>query len=369
MNPTIPKAELLERENRWSRKAGIAALLGVACFIASTAILQSAGGARADSTAELLEDYHEHGSAFILANGVGAVGYLLFAIPLWFLFEAASGRSQLVRRAFLAFAFIGPVLLGVQGVVASVALNDVADEFVAQAPAVERQARSEARAEQRDQANGAKQQPGGAASPDGATGETNTAEPGTASTGTESTEPDSTATETTAEDTEDQVTDAREDLADDIVKASGTQKVAVGLLFPGALGMVVGMVYIPLWCMRTGLLTRFWASLGMALGVSLILLGPLGQLLLVIWFGAIGLMLVGIWPGSRPPAWSIGEAVPWLRPGEPAQPPGGTVEGSGREISEPPLPEEPPPDAPAHPGSPYQGETPGQRRKKRKRRS
>jgi hypothetical protein len=101
----------------------------------------------------------------------------------------------------------------------------------------------------------------------------------------------------------------------------------------------------------------------MALGVSLILLGPLGQIGLVMWFAVLGLILAGVWPGGRPPAWAAGVAIPWPKPGEEAGEQGGPVEGSGREVSEPPLPDE---GVAPEEGPP--GETPGQRRKKRKRR-
>jgi hypothetical protein len=73
-----------------------------------------------------------------------------------------------------------------------------------------------------------------------------------------------------------------------------------------------------------------------------------------------------------PPAWAAGEAIPWPRPGDdlgapgtpPSGAPPGTVEGSGREVSEPALPD----DAGSEPPQPPYGETQGQRRKKRKRR-
>ena len=67
--------------------------------------------------------------------------------------------------------------------------------------------------------------------------------------------------------------------------------------------------------MRVGLLTRFWGSLGMALGVAALLL--LVQFTMI-WFIYFGLLLLGRLPGGRPPAWAAGEAVPWPTPGEKA---------------------------------------------------
>ncbi len=67
--------------------------------------------------------------------------------------------------------------------------------------------------------------------------------------------------------------------------------------------------------MRTGLLTRFWGSLGIALGVAALLL--LIQFTLL-WFLYFGLLVLGWVPGGRPPAWAAGEAIPWPTPGEKA---------------------------------------------------
>ena len=77
-------------------------------------------------------------------------------------------------------------------------------------------------------------------------------------------------------------------------------------------------------------------------------------------------MLAGWWMRPLPPAWAAGEAIPWPRPGEdlgppPEEGPPGTVEGSGREVSEEPLPED-------GAGAEQPRETPGQKRRKRKRR-
>jgi hypothetical protein len=99
--------------------------------------------------------------------------------------------------------------------------------------------------------------------------------------------------------------------------------------------MIIVMVYVPLQALRTGLLTRFFATLGMALGASLILL-PQAPVLIALWFGYLGLLFVGKVPGGRPPAWDAGEAIPWPKPGEepsaPTEPGGEPVEGQAREV-------------------------------------
>ena len=109
--------------------------------------------------------------------------------------------------------------------------------------------------------------------------------------------------------------DATEQRAEDLIEESGLLSFSRALLLPALLGLVMAMVYTPLWAMRTGLMTRFWASLGMALGVAVILL-PFAQLALVIWFLALGILLLGRWPRGTPPAWEAGVAIPFTRPGD-----------------------------------------------------
>ena len=128
-----------------------------------------------------------------------------------------------------------------------------------------------------------------------------------------------------------------EDLADDNSMLVASQ-VAAQLAF---LALIVALVYIPLQAMRVGLLTRFFATLGMALGVISIII-PLVMPALPLWFGWLGLMILGRTPGGRPPAWETGEAIPWPRPGEqpeqaaarPAEG-NGVVEGDAEEIVSP----------------------------------
>lgn len=141
--------------------------------------------------------------------------------------------------------------------------------------------------------------------------------------------------------------------AENLIQEQPTFDAAQGFTFAGTLGLVVAMAYVSLYAMRAGLLTRFWGSLGMALGVSVLFLGFLG---LAFYILALGMLIGGWWPGGRPAAWEAGAAVPWLRPGE--EPPTGPPVGG-----EPAGPAEP---APA--GQEPSGEGPGPPPQKRKRR-
>ena len=334
MNGPPEKQELLAREKRLIRPVGIITLVAVAVFVASVIITSGAGDApEQGDQSQLLEQYYEHSGQLMLGDVLGGIAFLLFSAPLYLLFNGARARADRVRRALVALAFIGPVLLGIQGPIQSVALKQAADDFHQELPALEaEQAKADAPAAsdqaQAGDSGGAQQDQGGDGGGKAAGGEVTTTP---TEQGAETT---STSTDTTSEDSssDEGDDDAVEQGAEDAIKDNGTATFAQALLFPAVLGLVIGMVYISLWAMRTGLLTRFMGSLGMALGVALVLL-PFAQLLLVLWFATIALMLLGRWPGGMPPAWEAGVAIPWLRPGD--QQPGqdDTVEGEGREIT------------------------------------
>ena len=353
MNSLPSKQELLDFQARWMRPAGICAILGALVIAASLPLQPSVGG---DNDAERLTKFHDQTTELIVGQGILiGLAVLLFVPVLYVLIRSAAGRTERVRRPMILLAFIGPILFSASGLLVAIGLNDVADKFVTQAPAKERQARDAA-----------------AAAPKGATTTQPSKPSRTTTTPRSTTTPQSTtttpqATTTTPRTPEQAAGKARDDLAKNLLDDSTVLQVGSLVRFVGLLSLVFALIYIPLWCMRTGLLTRFWAMLGLALGISLLLV-PVGIFGLVLWFAVIGLMLARWWPAPLPPAWDAGEALPWPRREDIGPPPAEgagarTVEGSGREVSEQALPENDDGETPPEPG-----ETQGQRRKKRKRR-
>jgi len=126
--------------------------------------------------------------------------------------------------------------------------------------------------------------------------------------------------------------------AEDTLTGTTAYQAFISLQLGAALALVFSVVYTSLQAMRVGLLTRFMGTLGMAVGIGFIIFGPVGPLALGLYILAISLLIAGWWRGPLPPAWTTGEAVPWLKPGE--QPPAAEeepaspedFEGSGREI-------------------------------------
>jgi hypothetical protein len=236
----------LEREREFARPAAFAAFGAVLLYVVSVIVEQGTGLQTDGPKSEQLLSFHDNAGVLLLATGIRAIGFLLMTLPLLHLFRAARLRSERVRPEMVGFAFFGPALLALQGVLSWTATRGVADDFV-------------------DRMEGS-------------------AHPAA--------------------------------LAERLIDDSGFREVASALVIPAILGLAVGLVYISLQAMRTGLLTRFAGSLGMALGVAMILILPLALVLLMVWLVFVGLTFLGKGPGGRPPAWDAGEAIPWPTPGE-----------------------------------------------------
>jgi hypothetical protein len=296
------KAEILEWERKWAVPAGLATLAGIALVIASAFVIGAVSG---DGDAELLRSAHEHSSSVTLAAILQAAGFLFLVAPLVFLFKAAAARSDRMRYQLIGLVVAAPLFLSVAAVLNAVATNDAASAFVAgdAKPGITAKAAAvDCREEQQD---------------------LGTKEFGEEFDGASPTAALDRCTKTKLADEE----------ASNAISEASTHGAAIGFGFGGRIGLAFALLYSCLYAMRTGLLTRFWGSLGMALGVAALLL--LVQFTMI-WFIYLGLLLLGRLPGGRPPAWAAGEAIPWPTPGEKAaesleatEPPGDEDDAGG----------------------------------------
>lgn len=329
------RGQILEWESRWSLRTGVISFAGVALLIAAAVAISSVNG---EGEAELLRAAHEHSSSVTLSAVLSALGFILLLAPLYFLFRAASSRSNRMRGQLVGLVIAAPLFFAVSAVLNAAATNEAGDQFTsgqASSTLTAKEAGSECRSKSKE--NGAKE-----------FGEEFNA----------GVSPQADCVQTKVADDE----------ASNALSEATYRGVATGFGLGGRLGLAVALFYSCLWGMRVGLLSRFWGSLGMALGVAALLL--LVQFTLI-WFFYFGLLLIGKVPGGRPPAWAAGEAVPWPTPGERAA---ASLEGSDsdpddseppdRGNSEPTIPgpiEAPPPEEP--------GSDPGERRKRKRRNS
>lgn len=269
-------------ESRWSKPVAFLTLLAVALLIVSEVVGNPVSG---EGQAEVLRSTNEHTSAVTLSSLLQALGFGLFAAPLFYLFRAAQVRSERVRSQLVGLVVIAPLFLAISTGLSADARNDAASTFVAgdAKPTLTKQEAKEDCVAERDDMD--------------------------AKDFAEEFEP--AAGESPLAACEDRKIE--DDEAANAKSEASMAAAVSGFGIAGALGLMVSLFYVGLWTMRTGLLSRFWGSLGMALGVA-ILLGLLP--LALIWFIYLALLIAGWVPGGKPPAWAAGEAIPWPTPGE-----------------------------------------------------
>ena len=105
--------------------------------------------------------------------------------------------------------------------------------------------------------------------------------------------------------------------ADDLVADRPALIQSLGL--SGALALAFATIMIAQNAMRVGLLTKFLGILGIVVGALYVLgmIFPLGtDVIRLFWLIAVGLVILGWWPGGRGPAWESGEAEEWLSPAQ-----------------------------------------------------
>jgi len=273
----------LAREARWARPTAIACFAAVMLVIAAFVIGRSLGGGGA---AEELREIHDNGTTLLLASAMQALGFGLLVFPLFYLFQAALARGDRVRAQFRALVVAAPLALAVGFALSGAAAHEAASDFTAgkaQATLTVQEASAECRSERKEDAEAFGEEFGeGKAGLSGC------------------------------------VTKEREDdAASNASKGASLRTPAQLFQIAGFLALAFSLAYSCLWGMRTGLLTRFWGALEIALAVSQLLIPPFSYLALL-WFLYFGLLVGGWLPGGRPPAWAAGEAIPWPSPGEKA---------------------------------------------------
>ncbi|HEX3174680.1 MAG TPA: hypothetical protein VHQ43_10755 [Solirubrobacterales bacterium] len=246
------RAEQLAWEERWALPVSLCTLAALLTFIAAFVVGERIGGG--DGEAELLRNVDAHATARIVASVLQGIAIGLLAAPLAYLFQAAAARSERVRGRLIGVVIAAPLFLTVAAVLTGVSTVHAAQDFVtSEVPRL--LAKGVALGSER-----------------------------------------------------------ADDAASDTLSSDSLRPLAAGFALAGQLGFIVAMFYTALWAMRTGLLTRFWGSLGLALGA--VSFFPVLFQFAVLWFVYLGLLIVGRVPGGRPPAWAAGEAIPWPTPGE-----------------------------------------------------
>jgi uncharacterized BrkB/YihY/UPF0761 family membrane protein len=276
------RAEYRAREQRWAVPVGLASIVAVVLLIVARPLSVSG-----DGSADFLREAHDHAGSVLLAGVMQALAFLLLALPLLYLFRAVQVRSDRVRPQLIGLVVAAPLFLAASSGFSIGVTNEAADSFTAgnaDSTLTAKEANEECVEERKDEGGGFL-----ADEYDPAKGESPLR---------------------ACEDSK-----IADDEASNALTGASLAPLATGLGLAGALGFAVALLYSGLWAMRTGILSRFWGSLGMVAGVA-ILLGPVFLLVTYVFFIYFGLLAFGLVPGGRPPAWEAGEAVPWPTPGE-----------------------------------------------------
>lgn len=276
--------ETRETESRWALPVAMATFAAVALLIVSKPVENVSG----TENPEILRSVHEHAGSVTTAGLMQALALVLLIFPLVYLFRAVRARSERVRPQLIGLMVAAPLFLALSAGISIGARHDAASQFVAgeaKSTLSQKEAHEECTSQQKEEGNkafGEEFEP--------AKGETPLA-----------------ACERQ---------EKEDDEASNAIGEASLAGIATGFGLAGSLGFVVALFYSCLWAMRTGLLSRFWGSLGMAAGIAF-LLGPLAFVTLV-WLVFFAFLVLGLVPGGKPPAWKAGEAVPWPTPGEKA---------------------------------------------------
>jgi hypothetical protein len=128
------RQEILERERRWARPAGFAAIAVPLLYIAATAVGQSINvpdGLPTDQIVTVAAD-----SATIFAASVlRALSAFAMLPALYLLFRAAEARSQRVQRPMIGFVFVTPIALAVSTIVLYAGQDQLATDFITESAA------------------------------------------------------------------------------------------------------------------------------------------------------------------------------------------------------------------------------------------
>lgn len=129
--------QIIERESRYGRTAGVLGILGVLAVLIPPLI-----GLASDFNSFALDEYADRIAAFDTSRGevlasqlLQGLGLLLFAAPLLYLFQAAMYRSTSVRRSLVGLTVVGPVLYAIAMILLYVAYDSAASTFLDGAPA------------------------------------------------------------------------------------------------------------------------------------------------------------------------------------------------------------------------------------------
>jgi hypothetical protein len=102
-----------------------------------------------------------------------------------------------------------------------------------------------------------------------------------------------------------------EERAKDLLTNGGAQRATSVATILTSIAFSVWLGWTSLAASRVGLLTKFMGYFGVGGALASVIIPVAGQGLVIGWFGSVGILLLGWWPGGRGPAWTTGEIGQW----------------------------------------------------------
>jgi hypothetical protein len=247
----VNRRKVLAWEERWATPTALATF-GAVVFVIAAIVVATQGVGSSGGDSELLRNADAHRTAQLISSILQAIGISLLAVPLYYLFRSAKARSDRMRGQLVGVIIAAPLFLAMLAILGGVSTLHAASDFVSnEVPHL--------------LAKGVKLN-----------------------------------------------SEHADEIAKETIDDAPLRPLAAGFGLGGQIGFIVAMVYTCLYAMRVGLLTRFWGSLGMALGAVSFLFFQFALL----WFIYFGVLLLR--RSSQPPAWAAGEPIPWPTPGDKA---------------------------------------------------
>ena len=79
--------------------------------------------------ADRLVEVDSDRSGMVIASVIQCIGWFLLAVPLVYLFKAASARAPQVRRGLIGLVIVAPIFLGLGGLLSAASVLDAATDF------------------------------------------------------------------------------------------------------------------------------------------------------------------------------------------------------------------------------------------------
>jgi hypothetical protein len=126
--------EQLDWESRWAKPAAAAAFAAGLLLVPATILRQVALDGAGDDERKVLTAIDAHAGAFLGSSALQLLSFVALAGVLHYLGRAVLARRPELPRVLIWLGVLGPLLLGLAGVLSDLDRVDVADRFLSSGP-------------------------------------------------------------------------------------------------------------------------------------------------------------------------------------------------------------------------------------------